>query len=340
MVTLRPSIMSASLGRAWLHDFDAKAHQASKHGFEGIEIFYEDLEHLAKRLTSKETPDGEDILQAARHVHETCTREKLEIIGLQPFLFYEGLVDRSQHARLIEKIHLWFRIAKELQTTIIQIPANFLPADQVTTDINVIVEDLRQLADLGLKESPPIRFVYENLCWSTVNDTWDSAWDVVKRVDRSNFGICLDTFNIAGRVWADPTSPTGKTPNADADLEASLQKMIQEVELEKVFYIQFVDAERLAVPLDETHPFHVPGQPPRMSWSRNARTFAYETDRGAYLPVEKVAKAIIDGLGYQGWVSLELFSRTMAEEGEQVPYEHAKRGMASWKKFQERVQSN
>jgi 4-hydroxyphenylpyruvate dioxygenase len=337
MATFQPAILSASLGRAWVHDLDTKIKEAGQEGFKGIEIFYEDLEYVAKKLHSRENPTSEDLIEAGRQIHGMCQEAGLQIIGLQPFLFYEGLLDRQKHDELIKKIHVWFRIVKELKTATIQIPANFLPADQLTGDMNVIVGDLRELADLGLQEQPQVRFAYENLCWSTHIDTWEKAWEVVKRVDRPNFGLCLDTFNIAGRVWADPTSPDGKTPNADEDLNKSILQMVQEVDLDKVFYIQVVDAERMSSPLVEGHPFHTSGQPPRMSWSRNARAFAYEEDRGAYLPVEGIARAIVHDMGYKGFISMELFSRTMSEEGAHVPGEHARRGMASWTKLVNRL---
>lgn len=336
----RPAIMSASLGRAWLHDFDSKVAIAAKDGFKGLEVFYEDLEHVARDLSGSKSPTQDYLLQAAEHVHDVCATAGIEIIGLQPFLFYDGLLDRQQHERLIEKIKFWFVIVKKLGTTTIQIPANFLPAEQLSSDYDLIASDLRELADLGLKEEPQVKFAYENLCWSTHIDTWEKTWDICKRVDRPNFGLCLDTFNIAGRVWGDPASPSGTTPNADADLKASVNAMIREVDLSKVFYIQIVDAERMSSPLVKGHPFHVEGQPARMSWSRNARAFAYETDRGAYLPVEMIAKAIINDMGYRGWISMELFSRTMSEEGSSVPAEHSARGIAAWIKLQERLGLN
>ncbi|KAJ5739163.1 4-hydroxyphenylpyruvate dioxygenase [Penicillium manginii] len=331
----KPAIMSASLGRAWLHDLDYKIEQAAKAGFTGIEVFYEDLDYAARKLSGNDSPTSKHILQAAENVHSICQVQGLEIIGLQPFLFYEGLKDRDQHARLIEKMQFWFKIAKSLGTNTIQIPANFLPAEQLTGDREVIAADLRQVADMGAAENPSIRFAYENLCWSTHIDTWEKAWDVVELVDRPNFGMCLDTFNIAGLEWADPALPTGKTPNADENLKLSLEKLVKKVDVSKVFYIQVVDAERMESPLVAGHPFHVDGQPARMSWSRNARTFMYEEERGAYLPAEDVAIAIISGLGYSGYVSMELFSRTMAEEGKHVPDQHAARGIRAWKKFQE-----
>ena len=186
---------------------------------------------------------------------------------------------------------------------------------------------------MGLAMNPPIRFAYESLCWSTRIDTWELCWEVVQRVDRPNFGMCLDTFNIAGRIWADPASPSGKTPNADAVLRASLNRMRATVDIKRVFFIQLVDAERMETPLVEGHPWHVESQPPRMSWSRNARLFAYEADRGGYLPVAEIARTILKDLGYKGWVSMELFSRTMADPDPSVPADHAKRGIASWEKL-------
>ncbi|KAL3472371.1 hypothetical protein BJX99DRAFT_249717 [Aspergillus californicus] len=333
-----PAIMSASLGRAWLHDLDYKINQAGTAGFKGIEIFYEDLDYAARKLSKSDNAEPEHLFKAADHIHTMCEANGLEIIGLQPFLFYEGLKDRQQHARLIEKMKLWLQIAKRLRTTIIQIPANFLPAAVLTDDLDVIVSDLRQVADMGALEAPVVCFAYENLCWSTHVDTVEKLWDVIRRVDRPNFGVCLDTFNIAGRVWADPASDTGKTNNADADLKRTLDWMVKEIDVAKVFYIQVIDAEKMREPLLPGHPFHVDGQPPRMNWSRNARTFMYEEDRGAYLPAEEVAKTIISGLKYEGYVSMELFSRTMSEEGERVPVEHAQRGITAWRKTKDRLQ--
>ncbi|KAL1887376.1 hypothetical protein Sste5346_010256 [Sporothrix stenoceras] len=343
--TYKPAIMSASLGRAAQHDFDYKVEQASKAGFKAIEIFFEDLEKVGRDLVAKNGGDAsntaelttEQLLAAASHCYDTCQRNGLEVLDLQPFLFYEGLLDRAQHARLIEKMKVWLQLAKRLHTTTIQIPANFLPADQLTGDFDVIAADLRLVADMGAAETPAVRYAYESLCWSTHVDTWDKGWDIVRRVDRPNFGTCLDTFNIAGRVWADPTSPTGKAPNADADLKDSLERLVRDVDLSKVFLVQVVDAERMTTPLVAGHPFHIEGNPPRMNWSRHARAFMYETDRGAYLPAEDVARAIISGLGYKGYVSMELFSRTMSELGQQVPVEHARRGIVAWKKLQERL---
>lgn len=323
-----------SLGHAWAHALPGKLAKAAQAGFKGIEIFYEDLEYAARDHGEVNTAT---LLVAAKETKELCDAHNLTIIGLQPFLFYEGLKNRQDHAEKIEKLKLWFQIAKALETTIIQIPTNFLPASEISNDMDLIVQDMVEVADLGLEENPQIRFAYENLAWGTYIDTWDAMWEVVKRVDRPNFGCCLDTFNIAGRVWADPANSTGKMPNADRELEVSLEKLVDTVDITKVFYVQVVDAERMQSPLVEEHPFYVEGQPARMSWSRNARLFLYETDKGGYLPSVEVARTILKDLGFEGWVSMELFSRSMSDPDPSVPKSHAQRGIAAWNKLKEEL---
>jgi len=195
------------------------------------------------------------------------------------------------------------------------------------------VADLVEVAEMGLRESPVVRFTYENLCWGTFISSVEQAWSLVAKVDRPNFGMCLDTFNIVGRAWADPAASSGKVENADAILKETIQWMKQNIDVKKIFYVEVEDAERLETPLTSDHPFHVDGQAPRMSWSRNARLFPFE--QSGYLPIIPVLKAITDeeGLGYKGWISLELFSRTLAEPEPIVPREHARRAEISWKKL-------
>ncbi|KAJ5096620.1 hypothetical protein N7456_007341 [Penicillium angulare] len=326
-------ISSMSLGRAWAgHTMEGKLAQASAHGFLGVEIFFEDLEHIASSLSGGAST-FENQIQAAKTIRGLCDKYNLAVICLQPFLFYEGLKDRNEHEQRIQKLKNWFELVKILKTDLIQIPANFLPAEAITSDIDTIVQDMAKVADMGLEQSPPVRFVYENLAWGTYVDTWEAMWDIVERVNRPNFGCCLDTFNIAGRIWADPASISGTTPDADEVLKASMDRLVKRVDVRKVFYVQVVDAERLEQPLIEGHEYYVPEQPPRMSWSRNCRLFAMETERGAYLPVIDIARVIFHQLGYEGWVSLELFSRTMADPSPTTAKKHAQRGSESWRKL-------
>ncbi|KAK3935449.1 3-dehydroshikimate dehydratase [Diplogelasinospora grovesii] len=337
----RLAISSMSLGRCYAgHSLADKLDAAQKYGYQGIELFHEDLADVAERLSCDSPssfPGGGDSaaaqIAAARRILQMCRTRGLEVICLQPFLRYDGLLDRTEHERRLETLSLWIELAHELQTDTIQIPANFLPADQVTEDLGVIVADLRKVADIGARSTPPLRFAYESLCFSTRVDTWQRCWEVVQRVDRPSFGMCLDTFNIAGRIYADPAVASGKTPNAEEAVRQSISALVAQVDPKKLFYVQVVDAERLREPLVEGHAFYNAEQPPRMSWSRNCRLFYGEEEYGAYLPVKDIARALFQGLGFEGWVSLELFNRRMADEGAEVPEELARRGAISWGKL-------
>lgn len=328
----RLAISSMSLGRCFAgHCLDHKLDMARKYGYEGIELFYEDLDDIACRLPGGDTPLNQ--LQAARVIGDMCRVRGLTVICLQPFMHYDGLVNREEHARRLARLRLWMDMAHILDTDIIQIPANFLPPAEVSAELDLIVSDLVEVAEMGLEEEPVIRFAYESLSWSTRVDTWEACWDVVRRVDRPNFGMCLDTFNIAGRIYADPASPSGKLPGCDRAVRESVGRLVAEVDVRKVFYVQVVDAERLAEPLIEGHPLYQPHQSPRMSWSRNCRLFYGEHGRGAYLPVQQIAAAFFKGLGFRGWVSLELFNRRMSESDPDIPEELARRGSRAWTKL-------
>ncbi|KAL6166080.1 hypothetical protein ACJQWK_07446 [Exserohilum turcicum] len=304
---------------------------AAKHGIEGIELFYEDLVDYS----GSDSPSA--LIAGAATLRDLCSSLGLEIICLQPFMHYEGLLDRKLHEERIQEMKLWMKLAKVLQTDIIQVPSSFLPADQVSSDTDLIVSDLKEIADLGLQQSPVIRFVYESLCWGTRVNKWETCWDIVSRVDRSNFGICLDSFNILGRIYADPNSETGKAQGAAKEVCDSLQRLVEQIKphREKIFFIQIVDAERLKRPLVPGHEFYNADQPARMSWSRNCRLFYGESTRGAYLPVRDVAYAIVREIGYDGWVSMELFNRVMNNTDHAVVEELAERAAVSWRRFQQ-----
>jgi len=331
-MSYKPAIASLSLGRAWVHDMEPKLRAAAAAGLPGIEIFYEDLHYIAKSLPGGATSANR--IAAAHTIRSLCDSLSLEIIAIGPFSNYEGNLSPECQAKLRSDLQVWFQMAEILGTDLIQIPSTFMTEkDGFTGDLDAVVRDLRVLADMGQQNEPKMRFAYENLSFGTWVNTWEVAWEVVKRVGQDNFGMCLDTFNIAAREYGDPTSKSCMVSNAEAEFDASIARMVKEIEPWKVFYVQVVDVERMRSPLVEGHAFWAEDQTPRMSWSRNARLFMFEQERGGYLPVLKVLKAICNGLGYKGWISAELFNRSLLEEGEHVPKEHAERCMRSWKKI-------
>ena len=247
-------------------------------------------------------------------------------------MHYEGLRDRNKHAERIQEMQLWIRLAAILDTHIISIPSTCLSEREMSGDLELILQDLREVADLGATFG--IQFAYESLAWGTYSDTWERAWEIVQGVDRPNFGICLDTFNIAGRVYADPAAPSGRVPDADAEMAASITRLVDTIDAKKIVYVQVVDAEKLAEPLLEGHEYYDADQPARMSWSRNCRLFYGEEERGGYLPVKAILKAIID-CGFEGWISAELFNRSLVDPRLSIPEEHARRAAVSWSKIVE-----
>ncbi|KAM3432403.1 hypothetical protein MY4824_006607 [Beauveria thailandica] len=261
-----------------------------------------------------------NLLAAARQTRRWCDTRKQEIVCLQPFMHFGGLLDRGKAERDLETIELWADLASTLGTNLILLPSSFLPAAQLADDMSVLVCDLQNAADIGLRKSPAVRFAFEARY----------GWKIVSAVHRPNFGLCLDTFNMAGHVFADPAAPGGCRPDADSILQGSMRRLAAQVDTAKVFLVQVADAERLAKPLDEAHPLYDAEQPPRMSWSRSCRLFYGEDRRGGYLPVKRILQAVVHGLGYRGWLSFEVFHRRLAESDGAVPQLFAARASQSW----------
>lgn len=320
-----------SLGRAWAgHSLQAKLAAAHDAGFLGVEVFYEDLEHLAS--TSPGGVNEDNLIAAATTFKSLAGEHHLSIICLQPFMHFEGHISEDDQRQKWTTLQQWFRLVQVLKTDIIQVPSNFLNKG-ITGDWTRIVSDLQQLADAGLKQTPPVRFAYEGICWGRFVDTWKQAWDIILAVDRPNFGLCLDLFHLVGREWADPAAEDGKvSQEADAQLRQSLREMVKVIDVDKVYYVQVANAKKATPPIRPGHPWWDDEQPARMTWSRNMRVFPFE--EGGYMPETEPLQSVLAlppaGLGYRGWVSLELFSTTMADKGSVVPLQHAMRGIRSW----------
>ncbi|PON24795.1 4-hydroxyphenylpyruvate dioxygenase [Trichoderma gamsii] len=331
-MSYKPSICTVSLGRCSAgHSLEHKLDMAKKYGFQAIELFFEDLVDLTKSMPGGNKPSNQ--LAAAAMIRQLCDDRQLSILCLQPFMHYEGLVDREAHQQRLKEAKLWVHLAHILGTDLILLPSSFLSSSEVSSDMDIIVQDMIEIAEIGLQATPSIRYAYEALCWGTRVDTWESSWNVVQRVNRPNFGLCLDTFNIAGRIYADPYLSSGRTENCDEAIEASLHNMAAYVNPQKLFLVQMADAEKLAQPLDRNHPFYNKEQPPRMSWSRNARLFYGETHHGGYLPIKRILDVIVREIGYQGWLSFEVFNRFLLGTDDGVPETMASRAAQSWRRM-------
>ena len=287
-------------------------------------------------MTNSKSTDDIDItalIEAAEDTKRICSEHGLKIITFQPFAVYEGLLDEKLHREKIEKFKQWLSIVKALECDVIQMPSNW-QREGTTGEMEKVVKDLREVADLAAKQDPVVSIAYEAVAWGAHAYLWEHSWEIVKAVQRENVGLCLDTYHIAGRVWADPEKDDGVQPNADEALKASLEKLVKDVPVEKILYFQLSDAERLSKPLVEGHEFYDASMPSRMSWSRNARLFPFEEEHGGYMPIVPIARAVVNDLGYRGWVSMEMFSRYLLDEKDQeIPERFARRAMASYQRI-------
>lgn len=309
----QPAISTISLGQSGRYSIHMKLAACTYYNFKAIELFYDDLDALARSKSAQPTRD--DLLMAAREIRAICDSLQIRVLSLQPLQFYKGLVDRRERDRIAyEVVPLWMDILDIVGGDTILIAFNYLPEDPtagyspIANDFEVIAGDLRLLTTMGAARFPPVKFEYEALAWGTYINTWEASWDIVQRVDRPNFGLVIVTFNITGMVYADPSVAGGRNgPQAVANLHQSLQRLATKLNLEKLFVVQMADAEKLSEALKPGYPFYVPGQPSRMSWSRAARQFLCEEDRGGYLPVLDVLRTVVN-MGWSGWLAYEVFS--------------------------------
>lgn len=126
------------------------------------------------------------------------------------------------------------KLVKILDIQMIQIPTNW-KNEGTTGSIDTIVADLTEMPDIGLEQDPPVSFAYEGVAWGTHIDTWQGTWDMVKRVNKPNFGLCLDTYHIVARDWGDPTCPGCKRPDGNENFQKTLKTLSMEVDVRKIF---------------------------------------------------------------------------------------------------------
>ncbi len=183
-----------------------KLRAAAKAGFDGVEIFENDLTQF----------DG-----TARDVRTMAEDLGLEIIALQPFRDFEAMPEpwRSQG---FYRARRKFELMHELGTKRLLICSNVSP--HALDDRDLAAADLHELAELARQEGFIIG--YEALAWGRYVADYDVAWDIIKRADHPNLGINLDTFHMFVR---------GNT----------LDVLRDEIPIDKIALVQVADAPRL-----------------------------------------------------------------------------------------------
>lgn len=200
---MRTSIATVSLSGSLTEKLTA----ASRAGFDGVEIFENDL--LASRLAPEE-------------VRERCADLGLSIDLYQPMRDMEA-VPEEEFGRNLRRARHKFEVMRRLGADTVLVCSSVHPA--AVDDDALAARQLSQLADLASEFG--IRIAYEALAWGRHVSTYDHAWHIVETADHPALGTCLDSFHILSR---------GSDPKA-----------IEDIPGEKIFFLQLADAPLLAM---------------------------------------------------------------------------------------------
>lgn len=245
-----------------------KLHACAKAGFDGVEIMDADL------TTAFESPE---------EIRALADRLGLTLDMFQPLRDIEGVSEEVFQENLL-RAERKFHTMQRLGIDLVLLCSNVGTA--TIEDEDVMVDQLQRLA--GLAERYGIRIAYESLAWGRfVNDYRDAA-RIMTRVDRDNFGTCLDSFHILSRGH----DPAG----------------IEDIPGEKIFFLQLADAPKLDMDV--------------LSWSRHHRLFPGEGDFDLTGFLGHVLRA-----GYRGPLSLEVFNDTFRQTDVTLTAAHARRSL-------------
>ncbi|KAJ5731836.1 4-hydroxyphenylpyruvate dioxygenase [Penicillium malachiteum] len=320
------AITTSSLGLHPSHTLAEKI-QAASTSFSAIEIAYQELEDYA---LSQNPPIS--VYDAAQDISQLCSSANLTVLSLNPFKNFEG--HNSSLEERLDRARTWLSIAANLKAKYIQVPSQF-DKEQSSGDWSRMVTDLQVLSNLAASYS--VGIAYEAVAWGIYIDTWEDSLRMVQDVNRENFGLCLDSFHIAARVWGDNTVESGMREDADLALAQSLDRFVDTCPLNKIFYVQLSDGEKFLPPLKPGHQFYQEGFHPALSWSRNMRPLPLEDHLGAYLPVAAIADAWLKRKGWKGVVSIEIFDWRMRDESRR-PNENVERAVQSLQKLYSKLE--
>ncbi|KAK4561131.1 hypothetical protein LTR86_005086 [Recurvomyces mirabilis] len=335
---------SVSIGCREEHTLPEKLEAISAAGFQAIELGFPDLVTFANQhLRPSEQDTGPDeitnydydnLCAVAKVVKTMCDAKGLKILILQPFANFEGWQEGSEErVDAWKRAEGWMRVMEAAGTDMLQVGSSDSPEEKIGKDRTRFVEDLRELADMLATKN--FRIAYENWGWSTHAPTWEEVWDICKKVDRPNFGLCLDTFQSAGYEWADPTTGSGMVEDGrskeqvEKDWKASCDRLAKTVPKEKIFFLQISDAYKVKPgPLSKGE---IEGLRPRGYWSHAYRPLPFE----GYLPVVDFAKAVLQ-TGSRAWWSYEIFDAGADGKGKDYDMvDFAKKAMTCQKKLLE-----
>lgn len=339
-------IATLSLGYSKKHKLEPRLQAAARAGYKWIDLFdecwasYLEEHDLDGDQPWEATPEN---LQVARRLGDLVKSLGMRIACTQPLRKIEGVRDADERRRSLDLVAKRFPFMRALDTDLVFMCASIRAvATGVTTDLKVVARDLAEMGDMAAAFAHAdggrmLKIGYEGLSWATRNNTWSSSWEAVRMANRPNVGVVIDAFNVLAVEWADPYNLArhGRIYSTVEEsinvLCLSMAALVHTLPAEKIFMFQVGDAECVD-PRSFGPPPSDPETPPLLPWSRAHRLFPLETSKGAYMPVEVVAAAVL-ATGYKGPMSLEIFSSSFDVPGDHVPGESAARGMLALNKL-------
>ncbi|KAL4913626.1 xylose isomerase-like protein [Aspergillus aurantiobrunneus] len=333
-------IATLSLGSWKHHDLRHRLEEASRAGFQAVELFDEDwAAYLASQGQHAHDPwtPSEANLSIARDLGDLVNDLGMSIICVQPLRQIEGWLDPFQREQSLGRARERFPFMRALNTQLTFVCSHVHSNDEnATNHFGVVVQHLRRLGEMAAAFAqedggPTIQIGYEGLAWGERN-TWSSTWEIVRAVNMSNVGLVVDTFHWLAVEYADPCARSGDGlayPSAEEAMDvlvSSITAFMATVPADKIFLVQLSDAELVNPKYIQT--LQKAGMTMLQTWSRNCRLFPMEHKLGAYLPVELILAGIM-AVGYTGPLSLEVFNESLHSPDDCVPSSHAQRGISS-----------
>ncbi|OAA40309.1 Xylose isomerase-like, TIM barrel domain protein [Metarhizium rileyi] len=272
-------------------------------GFDAVEMSMPDILSYGGEIENRVI--GEDDYDAisgvAGKIRILTEQLGLQILMLQPLSRFEGW-SKHKHAQekeaALKRARGWIKIMQALGTDMLQVGST--DSEDASPCLDQHAEDLRELADMLAEKG--FRLAYENWCWATHASAWKDVWEISRKADRPNIGLCLDTFQSAGGEYGDPTTESGRIEDLNPSELASrwdhsLTELRRSVPADKIYLLQISDAYRMRPPLFGT------SERPRSVWSHDYRPLPYS---GGYLPIEDFLGSVLQ-TGFRGWLSVEVF---------------------------------
>ncbi|KIJ40275.1 hypothetical protein M422DRAFT_209897 [Sphaerobolus stellatus SS14] len=324
--SIKKCYATPSAGMHPSHTLPMKLRAIAEAGFPLAEISFPELQEYAKQkaenvggtfaaINDNGEGDVDKAVDAAKEIKGLTDELGIKIIVMHPFTGIEGEKDPEKRAAAFARAKTWFKVLKALGCQTMQLGSN--KNEGISDSFETMANDLRELADLAAQENPPIRIAYEMWAWGTYVNTWRHTWEICRLVDRDNFFLCLDTFQICAQGYADPTRPDGISTEAK-DFNASLEALSSTIPPSKILYLQISDASHVN-PSELVKEAKDQGMRPLYMWSNKYRPLPYAKKWNVYLPVNDVVEAVLK-TGWRGPWSYEVFfEQDMAKDDPGVP---------------------